>query len=106
MTKENVPKTKIFFAHSAGPQYGHGKGSYDLVKYLKTELPEKFQILFPIIERPNAPTYDKFKKLFMLAFAKLICLFVFVCVCFTRPRVFDQQQGHDTNRMLRFGLEE
>jgi len=71
MTKENVPKTKIFFAHSAGPQYGHGKGSYDLVKYLKTELPEKFQILFPIIERPNAPTYDKFKKLFMLAFAKL-----------------------------------
>ena len=50
-------KKKILFAHSAGPQYGKGKGSYDLVKYLKSKLSDKFEILFPTIEKPNSPTY-------------------------------------------------
>ena len=71
MTNNNNPKTKIFFAHSAGPQYTQGKGSYDLVKYLKSELPERFQILFPIIEKPSSLTYNKFKKMFKVAFAKI-----------------------------------
>lgn len=62
---------KIFFAHSAGPQYGPGKGSYDLVKYLRTGLGEGFQVLFPKIEKPNSPTYEKYKKMYRLAFMKL-----------------------------------
>ena len=64
-------KTKIVFAHSAGPQYGQGKGSYDLVNYLKTNLADEFQILFPTIEKPNSPTYHKFKDLFKLTFSEL-----------------------------------
>lgn len=60
----------ILFAHSAGPQYGKGKGSYDLVKFLKTELPDH-KILFPKIEKPAAPTYAKYKKMYTVAFAKI-----------------------------------
>lgn len=71
MPNKRNPKTKILFAHSAGPQYGRRKGSYDLVKYLKSKLPERFQVLFLIIEKPNSPTYDKFKKMFKLTFAKI-----------------------------------
>src|SRR6187200_185770 len=59
---------KILFAHSAGAQYGKGKGSYDLVKYLKSKLSGEFEMLFPKIEKPNSPTYEKFKKMFALAF--------------------------------------
>ena len=62
---------KILFAHSAGPQYGKGKGSYDLVRYLKSKLSGEFEILFPTIEKPNSPTYVKFKKMFASAFAKI-----------------------------------
>ena len=54
--------------HSAGPQYGKGKGSYDLVKYLKTKLAGEFEILFPTVEKPNSPTYEKFKKMFASTF--------------------------------------
>ena len=61
-------KKKILFVHSAGPQYGKGKGSYDLVKYLKTKLAGEFEILFPTIEKPNSPTYEKFKKMFASTF--------------------------------------
>jgi len=70
MPGKKEPK-KILFAHSAGPQYGRGKGSYDLVMYLKSKLPGEFDILFPIIEKPGTPTYEKFKKLFASAFAKI-----------------------------------
>jgi predicted alpha/beta hydrolase family esterase len=61
-------RKKILFVHSAGPQYGKGKGSYDLVKYLRRKLPDKFEILFPTIEKPNSPTYKKFKKMLGSAF--------------------------------------
>ena len=61
----------ILFAHSAGPQYGKGKGSYDLVKYLKLKLSGKFKILFPKIEKPNMPTYAKYKEMFASSFAKI-----------------------------------
>ena len=59
---------KILFSHSAGPQYGKGKGSYDLVKYLKAKLSDEFEVLFPAIERPSAPTYKKYKKMFASVF--------------------------------------
>jgi predicted alpha/beta hydrolase family esterase len=69
--KMTNPKTKILFAHSGGPQDGPGEGSYDLVKYLKSSLQERFQVLFPIIEDASSPTYAKFKDLFKLAFAEI-----------------------------------
>ncbi|MET0464272.1 MAG: alpha/beta hydrolase [Chitinophagaceae bacterium] len=69
-TRQNSTST-IFFAHSAGAQYGPGKGSYDLVKYLKAELRDRFRILSPVIEKPNSPTYHKFKELYKQAFAKI-----------------------------------
>ena len=61
----------ILFAHSAGAQYGKGKGSYDLVKYLKSKLSDEFKILFPKIDQPNSPTYPKYKKMFATSFAKM-----------------------------------
>ena len=70
MSKSKKELKKILFAHSAGPQYGKGKGSYDLVMYLKSKLSDEFEIIFPIIEKPKSPTYEKFKKMFALAFAK------------------------------------
>lgn len=71
MTKSKNALRKILFAHSAGPQYGKGKGSYDLVKYLRSALAGEFDILFPLIEKPGAPSYDKFKKMFAAAFATI-----------------------------------
>ena len=71
MAKAKTGVKKILFAHSAGPQYGNGKGSYDLVKYLKSKLSDEFKILFPIIEKPKSPTYEKFKKMFASVFAKI-----------------------------------
>src|SRR5258705_8864298 len=71
MTKTKKELRKILFAHSAGPQYGKGKGSYDLVMYLKSKLSDEFEILFPIIEKPKSPTYNKFKKMFASTFAKI-----------------------------------
>ncbi|MEO8413310.1 MAG: alpha/beta hydrolase [Ginsengibacter sp.] len=62
---------KILFAYSAGPQYGNGKGSYDLVQYLTSKLSGEFEILFPIIEQPKSPTYEKFKIMFASSFAKI-----------------------------------
>ena len=62
---------KILFAHSAGPQYSEGKGSYDLVKYLKQKLSNEFEILFPKIEKPGTPTYAKFTEMFASSFAKI-----------------------------------
>ena len=71
MAKSKKGLRKVLFAHSAGPQYGRGKGSYDLVMYLKSKLSGEFEILFPIIESPNSPTYEKFKKMFASLFAKI-----------------------------------
>jgi len=60
---------KIFFAHSAGPQYAQGKGSYDLVHHLRSGLSHGFKILFPTIEKPSRPTYEKYKKMFSCSLA-------------------------------------
>ncbi len=70
MKKEKKLK-KIFFAHSAGPQYGEGKGSYNLVKYLRSKLYGAYDILFPKIAEPKAPTYAKFKAMFVSSLAKI-----------------------------------
>jgi len=70
MTQKNNPQT-IFLAHSAGPQYGKGKGSYDLVKYLQSKLSPAFNILFPVIEKPSAPTYAKYKAMFAASFSNI-----------------------------------
>lgn len=64
-------KTEVYFAHSAGAQYGPGKGSYDLVKYLKSELSQQYRIIAPVIEKPNSPVYDKFRKMFQNSLAKI-----------------------------------
>ena len=71
MAKSKKELRKVLLAHSAGPQYGRGKGSYDLVMYLKSKLSDEFEILFPIIEKPQSPAYEKFKKMFALAFAAI-----------------------------------
>lgn len=62
---------KILFVHSAGPQYGKGKGSYDLVNYLRSKLSADFKILFPKIEKPNAPEYRKYKSMLSSSFVNI-----------------------------------
>lgn len=64
-------KKQILFAHSGGPQNAPGKGSYDLVAYLKSELGDSYHILFPLIEDPKAPTYAMWKAMFDAQFAAL-----------------------------------
>ncbi len=54
----------ILFAHSAGKQEGPGQGSFDLVDYLKKELSNDFDIYYPIIDQPDAPTYKMWKMLY------------------------------------------
>ena len=53
---------KILFAHSAGPQYGRGKGSYDLVMYLTSKLSGKFEIFSPLLKSPNRLPMKSLKK--------------------------------------------
>jgi predicted alpha/beta hydrolase family esterase len=69
--KRNKKLKTIFFAHSAGPQYGEGKGSYDLVKYLRSKLSGEYRILFPKIKKPGAPAYAKFKEMFSASFKNI-----------------------------------
>jgi hypothetical protein len=67
MTMSSKTKKQIFFAHSGGAQ-GHGKGRYDLVDYLRTQLGNKFNIQYPIIENPEAPTYAMWKTMLKAKF--------------------------------------
>lgn len=64
-------KQAVLFAHSGGKQSKPGEGSYDLVTYLKKELGKDFDISFPIIEKPEAPTYAMWKKMFKEHFKKI-----------------------------------
>ncbi|VXD11272.1 alpha/beta hydrolase [Marinoscillum sp. 108] len=61
---------KILFAHSGGGQGSVGQGSFDLVTYLKNELGNEFEMLYPIINDPEAPTYQMWKNLFINEFKK------------------------------------
>ncbi|MEQ6119407.1 alpha/beta hydrolase [Reichenbachiella sp. MALMAid0571] len=62
---------KILFAHSGGGQGGAGQGSFDLVSYLKKELQNDFEIHYPIIDDPEDPSYQKWKKLLSKEFENL-----------------------------------
>ncbi|GAA5225019.1 alpha/beta hydrolase [Membranihabitans marinus] len=55
---------KVLFAHSGGGQGDVGQGSFDLVKNLKNELGSQFEVLYPIIDAPEAPTYQMWNNLF------------------------------------------
>jgi predicted alpha/beta hydrolase family esterase len=66
----NKRKT-IFFAHSAGRQDGPGQGSYDLVQSLRKELTDQFDILYPIIKNPEAPSYQNWSAMLAEEFSKL-----------------------------------
>lgn len=71
MAAKKKEQKHILFAHSAGAQYAKGKGSYDLVKWLKAKLPVEYKIHFPSIEKPNSPTYEKYRKMFSSAFREI-----------------------------------
>ena len=66
----NKRKT-IFFAHSAGRQDGQGQGSYDLVQNLRNELADQFDVLYPIIKSPDAPSYENWSAVLAEEFPKL-----------------------------------
>lgn len=63
-------KMPILFAHSAGPQYGPRKGSYDLVHFLRVKLGDAYRVSFPTIPAPSAPSYSKYRELFANAFSR------------------------------------
>ncbi|MEP6596143.1 MAG: alpha/beta hydrolase [Ginsengibacter sp.] len=71
MTVRSKTKKQIFFAHSGGEQESHGKGSYDLVLFLRAELGDKFNVHYPIIEKPEEPTYAMWNKMLKTEFTKL-----------------------------------
>jgi predicted alpha/beta hydrolase family esterase len=70
MLKTNIKPKRILFAHSAGSQGGPGEGSFDLVSAIETELSHEYEIRYPIIDNPNAPTYETWNKLFNSVFKK------------------------------------
>lgn len=67
--KNNVKQ--VLFAHSAGAQGSAGQGSFDLVSYLQTALSKEYEIHYPIIDDPEAPTYAMWKKMFDSEFKKV-----------------------------------
>lgn len=64
-------KKQILFAHSGGAQGSPGKGSYDFVKWLQKSLGTGYEIAYPIIEDPEAPTYNMWKTVFDEEFSAL-----------------------------------
>lgn len=61
----------IFFAHCARRQDGPGQGSYDLVQSLRKELADQFDVLYPIIKNPEAPSYENWSVMLAGEFSKL-----------------------------------
>lgn len=59
--KKPIP---VLFVHSAGRQDNPGQGSFDLVVSLRNELSHEFEVRYPVIDDPEAPTYAMWKKLF------------------------------------------
>lgn len=68
MNQSTMKPKKILFAHSGGSQSGPGEGSFDLVAFLKKELSPDYEVHFPIIEDPEAPTYEMWANLFTAEF--------------------------------------
>lgn len=71
MTNSSKEHKQILFAHSGGGQGSPGEGSFDLVSYLKKKLSSEYDIHYPIINDPEAPTYKMWKKLFSTEFKKI-----------------------------------
>lgn len=63
-------RKQILFAHSGGAQDGPGMGSYDFVKWLQKQLDSRYEIAYPIIEDPEAPTYKMWGVMLEKEFAK------------------------------------
>jgi len=61
---------RVLFAHSGGGQGYPGQGSFDLVSHLREELVDRYEIIYPIIEDPYAPTYEMWQRLFSQEFSK------------------------------------
>lgn len=53
--------TPIVLIHSAGPQ-GSLEGSDYLLRYLRTSLPEGYQVVFPDMPHPDNPSYVSWRK--------------------------------------------
>jgi predicted alpha/beta hydrolase family esterase len=51
---------KILFLHSAGPQHGD-EGSAKLVQYIRDKLSADYQVIAPIMPRPDEPDYESWK---------------------------------------------
>jgi serine hydrolase len=51
-----IKKRKVLFVHSAGHQHGD-EGSARLLRYLKEQLSESFQLVAPLMPNPDDPTY-------------------------------------------------
>ena len=60
----------ILFAHSAGAQAGPGEGSFDLVQWLRGELGVGWEIRFPIVSDPDAPSAALWDGLLKKEFAR------------------------------------
>lgn len=71
MTNTSKEPKQILFAHSGGGQGRPGEGSFDLVSSLKQQLSNEYDILYPIIDDPEAPTYKMWKKLFSTEFKRI-----------------------------------
>lgn len=56
-------RKQILFAHSGGTQNGPGMGSYDFVKWLRESLGDQYEISYPIIEDPEAPTFEMWETM-------------------------------------------
>lgn len=63
-------RNQILFAHSGGSQNGPGMGSYNFVKWLQKQLGAGYEIAYPIIENPDAPTYKMWEVMLQKEFSK------------------------------------
>lgn len=57
-----MPK-QILFAHSAGAQTKPGEGSYDFVDCLRKSLNNEYEIQYPVIDDPEAPSYAMWQSM-------------------------------------------
>jgi uncharacterized protein len=71
MNHQKQQRQQILFAHSAGTQEGPGEGSFDFVSQLKSALAKDYEIHYPIIDDPEAPTYEMWRTMFDDALRKI-----------------------------------
>ena len=63
-------KKQVLFVHSGGAQGLH-EGSNDLVGYLREELGDDYEVLYPIMPDPECPEYITWKMLLARELARL-----------------------------------